>query len=356
MKYSFFFMLLLIGIMIAPVPASYGAGEGGGGGGIDVQLDYEDHDEYLDDDGDENISKDGFKEIDFESLDEPIIVKTGIWLNNVGKIDKESGVYELDFWYFMESDDINFLEVGPIPFSFVNVKSFKIENEFMDEHYWEGRVRGIFFNTLDFTDYPFEKIELNVEVEPDMPFHTGNAVFVFHHEISGIDENLNVVGWVLQEPKFEVIIHDYGGIWYPFSQFIATIPIERNVTGALLTTFLPVTLIAGLSLLIFYIPENYTPRIYLTAPLLLGLIFLHQGALGSLPTLSGMTIFDKVMVIIYAIMANSITSLAIQMKIHVSTTLDDKAKHVKIKNVNKIMLLGVPVIIAVLTGLMMFTS
>lgn len=118
-------------------------------------------------------------------------------------------------------------------------------------------------------------------------------------------------------------------------------------------TFLPVTVIAGISLLIFYIPENFTPRIYLTAPLLLALVFLHRGALAELPTLSHMTIFDKVMVIYYALLANSILSLAIQMRIHVNPDLSLEIKHKRINIVNKAMLYLVPVIIGVL-GIMLF--
>jgi hypothetical protein len=323
---------------------SFGTGEDTGGGG-EIHLDYEDKydEEHTIEDTHTVESK---KEMDFTSLETPVKYKIGIWLNNVGKIEKESGVYELDFWYFVESDDVNFLEVGVPSITFVNGKSIKSDTTFTDEHYHEERIRGTFFNKLDWKAYPFEQVDLNIEMEPDMPYHIENAVFTLDVNKTGIDEQVNVVGWEIRNPTFEIVEHNYED-WHSFSRFVATIHIERTVTGALLKTFLPATVIVGVSLLIFYIPENFTPRIYLTAPLLLALVFLHRGALSELPTLSYMTIFDKVIVIYYAIMANNIISLAIQMKFH---TLNKDP--ILIKKINRYMLLIVPGIVLALVVLL----
>jgi len=212
----------------------------------------------------------------------------------------------------------------------------------MEEHYYEVRVRGTFFNILDWSSYPFEKIELNVEIEPNSPYFIENTVLVVDEELIGIDDKVNVVGWELLEPVFEINTHEYEN-YGSFSRFIATVPIERSATGAVLKTIFPVLVITGISMLIFLIPENYSSRIYLTAPLLLAVVFLHQASLGQLPTLSYMTIFDKFMVIVYALFANSILALAIQMKLHIEYKDD-----AKVKKANKIMLYMVPIIIGIL--------
>ena len=348
-KSEYFLSVIFILLIISPATLAFGQGKEGGGGAT-AELDYENPDEAYEKDPGYEEDKPQFKEIDFESYDKPIEYTVALWLNNVGKIDKEAGVYELDFYYIVESEDVNFLEVGPPPVAFINSKTVKSDSAYTEEHYHEERIRGIFFNTLTFDEYPFEKLELTVEVEPDMPFHVDNAVFIVGEELSGIDPIVNVVGWELRDPTFEVVDHSYEN-WYDFSKFTTTIHIERSFTGALMKTFLPVTIIAGLSLLIFFIPENYTPRIYLTAPLLLALVFLHRGALGELPTLSHMTIFDKVMVIYYAIMANSIISLAIQMRIHILEKNQEK-----IKKVNKIMLMYVPILVSVLVLILFGTG
>jgi len=69
--------------------------------------------------------------------------------------------------------------------------------------------------------------------------------------------------------------------------------------------------------------------------------------LNYLPPLGYLTIFDKIMIIYYALFVNSILTLGIQMKIHV-THKDDQ----KIKRVNNIQIILVPVIIIV--GIILF--
>ena len=61
--------------------------------------------------------------------------------------------------------------------------------------------------------------------------------------------------------------------------------------------------------MIFWIPENFTPRIYLTAPLLLSLVYLHRATVGEIPSVGYMTMFDKIMTIYYVLFLNSLVSL-----------------------------------------------
>ena len=333
-------------IFSGSIPAVLAAGGDGGGGGSGVQLDYVVPDEAHSTEGNDYDTAELPPEtIDFDSLDGPIEYNVAMWLNNVGKIEKESGVYELDFWYIVSSDDVNFLEVGPPPVTFTNSKVTILESEYMEEHYYEVRVRGTFFNILDYSGYPFEKIELNVEIEPNSPYFVENTILIVDAELSGIDDVVNVVGWELNEPIFTTNVHEYEN-YGSFSRFVATIPIERSTEGAFLKTFFPILVITGISMLVFIIPENFSSRIYLTAPLLLALVFLHRASLGELPTLSYMTIFDKFMVINYAIFANSILALALQMRYHT------QQNHSRVKRINKIMLLISPILVAVLAGLL----
>ena len=88
----------------------------------------------------------------------------------------------------------------------------------------------------------------------------------------------------------------------------------------------------GLSLLIFWMPEIFTPRIYLTAPLLLSLVYLHRVVVGEIPTIGYLTLFDKIIIVCNVLFLNSILSLALQMRYNV-THKDD----MKIIKINKIM-------------------
>ena len=158
--FNFLFVLL---IFSGTIPIALAAGGDNGGGGDAVQLDYDAINEFEEEEL--SVTKNPQNFIDLESLDEPIEYRVAIWLNNVGKIEKESGVYELDFWYTISSDDVNFLEIGIPPVTFTNSKVTHLESDYMEEHYYEVRVRGTFFNVLDWSLFPFEKIELNVEID-----------------------------------------------------------------------------------------------------------------------------------------------------------------------------------------------
>ncbi len=127
-----------------------------------------------------------------------------------------------------------------------------------------------------------------------------------------------------------------------FSRYSAHYFVERSIIGSFVKNLFPVIMITGLSLLIFFIPENFTPRIYLTAPLLLSLVYLHQGVLKEIPPVGYLTIFDNVMLINYTLFINAIGSLALQMRVHVTTK-----NPTTIKKINSTMRYFIPIIIGV---------
>jgi len=198
---------------------------------------------------------------------------------------------------------------------------------------------------MDFRNFPFEKIMLKIAVEPSIPQNINMIRFSSDEFSSVIDDSANIPGWNILKPEFSIVEHKYDDDTY--SRFIVEYAVERLFLGTALSTLLPITIITGISLIIFFIPENFTPRIYLTAPLLLALVYLHTSNLDYLPPLGYLTVFDKIMIIYYALFVNSILTLGIQMKIHV-THNDDQ----RIKQVNNIQIILVPIII--LVGIILF--
>ena len=273
---------------------------------------------------------------------EDIEIPVGITLTRIGEIDREVGSYEADFWFWMEIFDENSpvdFTKNPPAFDFINAREVKLDAESVEPHFYEVRVRGTFFNEMDFTLYPFEKLNLLIEVEPQLPNDISKWKFVLD-PTSEIDVTAKVPGWNTGAFELTAVEHSYDAD-ETYSRFTANFIVERSVIGSLVKSILPVSLITGLSLLIFFIPENYTPRIYLTAPLLLSLVYLHQGALDEIPPVGYMTIFDKIMVINFALFVNAIVSLAIQMKFH------SEHKEILVKKVNSTMRLFIPIIIAI---------
>ena len=272
---------------------------------------------------------------------------SGILLTRIGEIDREVGSYEADFWLWVEvheEDDPTDFTVNPPAFNFINGRHIEFDSESIEPKYWEVKVRGEFFNEMDFRKFPFETLDLRIEIEPETKERTIDKVRFVLDPVAGIDKTAKVPGWETGEFKLAVSDYHYDDdpdSEYVWSRYAADFFVERSTVGSLVKNVLPVSLITGLSLLIFFIPENYTPRIYLTAPLLLSLVYLHQGALHEIPPVGYMTIFDKIMVINFSLFVNAILSLAIQMKLHT------EGKTVLVKKMNNVMRLFIPIIIAI---------
>ena len=275
--------------------------------------------------------------------DAPSKYEAGIHLLGIGEIDKSEGTYELDFWFWVnvpeEDDPVDFTVTKP-EFDFVNAKKVELKSEVTESHYYETRVQGTFRNAMDFRDFPFEKLNLQVTVEPTAPSTTENVIFVLDPE-STIDSSVAVPGFEVEMFKIKTEEFTYTDDEV-YDRFVANFAVERSFAGTLFKNLFPITLIAGLSLMIFWIPENFTPRIYLTAPLLLSLVYLHRATVGEIPSVGYMTLFDKIMTIYYVLFLNSLVSLGIQMRYHV-THKDDA----KVKRINRIMRYFIPVIIGV---------
>jgi len=277
---------------------------------------------------------------------------TGIKLIRVDKLDNEQGAYEMVFLHWVrineEGDPTNFVEEKPF-FNYINADHIVIESEHAETHYFEQKVIGHFHGPMDFTNFPFEQVSLQIVFEPQIHYDVNKVNFVLDPK-SSIDPLATVPGFSLGEFFLEKTEHlndgVEGGI---YSRVMASFTVERSNVGSFLTIILPATMITALAMLTFYIPSNYTPRIYLTAPLLLALVYLHRTVLSEIPTVSYATMFDKIMVIDYSIFVIAITSLAIQMRYN-TLYKDDETE----KRINRIMFLLVPVVVVIEIGLLWF--
>ena len=276
----------------------------------------------------------------------PVNFDVAILLINVGEINKYRGTYELDFWYTIISEDIDFTEIPPPKIDFTNGRIDEASSTYVEEHYFEERVRGTFYGSMDFRNFPFEKIILDVELEPVRPWTVSQGVFHVDPD-SGVDITANVPGWEMGEPDFRIEEHTYEEDEETYSRYVGTFVVERSPLGSFMKTIFPVTIITVISLISFWIPENFSARIYLTTPTLLALVFLHMSNLEQLPPLGYLTIFDKIMVPFYALFLANIVTIGMQMRLYHYKQVE-KAIHF-----NKIMRYLIPVIIIGLFGMLL---
>ncbi len=266
----------------------------------------------------------------------PSVYHAGIIFTNLGDIDEKHGKYWMDFIIYIESDEIDFTEEPPL-LSFVNGRDLIFSDELIEPDYYEVRVKGEFFSEFDYRAFPFETILLKVEIEPKIPYDADRVIFKTKDE-SPIDPTALVHGWTFVGSEITDKIHTYPD-GFQFSRLIANIEVSHKPIGVALSTILPVTIITAIALFVFFIPHNFTPRIYLTAPLILAVVYWHQSHLLHLPMLGYMTFFDKLILIYYALILNGILCISLQMrsyKIHV----DD----FKIRKINRRHAILMPII------------
>lgn len=264
----------------------------------------------------------------------------GVYLVNIGKIDIQTGSYDLDFYVWFASSDprTDFTAERP-RYDFTNALRFTAEPVRVEPDYYEARVRGTFIKNMDFRNYPFDKQEVTVEVEGFEPVE--QLVFAPDEQASGFDRLVNVPGWNLGGSRSEVTVHEYPDSTY--SRYVFTFVIERAALSSFLKTIFPVLIITTIAMLAFWMsPTNFAPRIGLAASTLLAAVAAHLNAANQLPPIGYLTLIDKVMIIVYALFLNNLLSMVMQMRL-----VDHKKEQDAIK-VNARMRRLMPVIIGVI--------
>lgn len=233
-------------------------------------------------------------------------------LKSIGEIDKQIGTYELDFWFSMYSEGRDLLNEPPPEIDFINGRNIDFSSQYLGSNIFEERVQGTFVGEMDFHDFPFEKIKLQIQLEPATPMTTEHVILSID-PASGIDETANVPGWFISEPTFTVVENDYnnGDI---YSRYIAEYVVERSPIGIFLKIILPVLIVVGISFVAYIIPRNYEVVAALALLPLVAVVFLHINALNELPPLGYLTIFDKIMIISYAMIANNVICTGRQVR------------------------------------------
>jgi len=234
---------------------------------------------------------------------EPIIYNVGVDLISVGVIDRESGSSDLIFWLTIVSDDIDFTK-NPPPDDWDLTNGYIIDKtgQNIDPHFYKVKIRGSFFNDFDFKNYPYDKIDLDIHIEPYFPLTADKVVFRVNEEYSVINpDTVSVPGWTMGEPTFAAYTTTYP--WGDFTHFEAHFPIETSPVDVFIKKLLPPVILGVFGFGTFFMSAHILQnRIAMTATCLVGALFFHAVfLLGELPSISYLTLADKVMISIYTI-------------------------------------------------------
>ncbi|MGQ0605874.1 MAG: hypothetical protein ACT4OD_02830 [Candidatus Nitrosotenuis sp.] len=236
--------------------------------------------------------------------DAPVTYDVGIQLENIGFINRQSGSYDLIFWVTLRSDEIDFTKNPPPEyFDFTNGYVDEISGISTEPHFHKFKVRGVFYNAINFRNYPFENIDLAIHMEPYYPNTEDKLVFTVNERYSGMSdsETISVPGWDIGTPFFIANSEKYP--WGNFANFEAHYPVGTTAFSAFMKKLFPIVVLMGFSFASFALsPKNLAERLGMISAALLSSVFFHTGfLLSELPPLGYMTLADKIMVVAYGL-------------------------------------------------------
>lgn len=246
----------------------------------------------------------------YAESDSPDEFSIGLSLVGIGEIDKKTGTAELDFWYSVSAEDPT---VSSMPeMDFLNGRTISIQSEFETASIVEKRVFGTFISEMDFRNFPFEEIRLRVVLEPKTQWDSSKVKLLVNPS-SGVDKYAIIPGWYISDVRFDIEESQYGAA-NSYEQFVAEFTIQRSMIGSFLKIMMPIIIVLGISFVAYMIPKNYDIVTELALLPLLALVFFHIETSNQLPPLGYLTLFDKLMLVSYALIANNVISTGRQVR------------------------------------------
>lgn len=250
-----------------------------------------------------------------EKFVEPIDYEFGTLLIDVGEIDLNTGSYDVTFWLSIKTENGNFTEYMP-QLDFVNGHIPDRSNLYISDTWYNEKIHGKFFSDMDFQTYPFTQIDLDILIE----FSQTNdelATFQVDPVLSYAYEKHNIAGWSIIESNFSTTHQEYFELGsYP--RYVASYTIETPFLSSFLVGILPILVIGALACVtLFYEPsKGFGQKGEVVATLIIAIIFYQVfGQLNQLPSLEYLTLQDKLIAVVYAILLYSIAGTFVQMKL-----------------------------------------
>jgi len=181
-------------------------------------------------------------------------------------------------------------------------------------------VDGKFYTDMDFTKFPFEKLDLNILVEPLYNYtndgDSRNDIIQLHMwPFSGVATGAPSPGYEIVSYNITVGDNQYD-VGDTYSRYDINFKVQRNILDSFLKFIFPVLVMVSLAFAtLIYPSEQYMTKISLNALFLLGILLFVQSVQQKIPNIGEMTVFDYVVIISYAIIVVTIATPTIKWKI-----------------------------------------
>ena len=256
-----------------------------------------------------------------QSPSEPIICKTGIYIQTIQSHQQEEVFDVLFYWWFrVDSVDpkIDYADIADI--EFVNADTDigidkKKEDLSKGFYYVTGRCKATIPYKANYANFPFDTQMLEISIENknkniDSILYVPEDKGPFMNEVKQNNiEILNGDQYLISQMKCENSVYTYktnfgdpevkGNEQYSRISFI--VDLHRNPAGILQKLALPLLVVLILAYLVFYIPDyEIGTASALTVTALLAAIAFQWTLNDSLPKVSYMTIVDKIFYLVYS--------------------------------------------------------
>jgi hypothetical protein len=250
----------------------------------------------------------GFQPPSAADLQGKEIVRVGVYILSVGNLDTKTGTYVIDFFLNFKCETA---ECNPDDFDIMNAASRQSDPQTTEEdlaageHYY--RIRANLQTNLNLREFPFDQHTLAIELE-DKNKTRDQYIFIADPELSGIDSEVYVAGWLLapyilgEDKSHEYAIYDES-----YSRVKFAIRIFHPWHTSFMKGLFAAIVIVGAGMLSFLLKENEArDRITLTSSTLASAIFYHMTLTASVPPVGYLTYADRFMILNYIFIATQL--------------------------------------------------
>jgi len=269
----------------------------------------------------------------------PQVVKVGVSLTNLGKLDLATGTYNVEFFLTFTcpagvtdcSTDFA-LDSGVITKSEIAEKApgrtvFRVKADMTED--------------LDLSEYPLDEHELTISFTHPTEDAT-KLVYAVDKDNTSVGDSVKLAGFDIVDSGGNVETKKFDGVDENFSVYSFHITARRVRLSSYLKGFLPpffIVLVSCLGLVLR--AKSITNRLTMGTAGLLSAVMFHISSTSALPPLGYLTRADKFMLVTYVILvANLLFCVLMLMK-------DDKKDEAGTEKMYKTALIGVPVLAVV---------
>jgi hypothetical protein len=229
----------------------------------------------------------------------PAIVKVGFLFSHIADYDIKEGTFKAEFYLSYTSDRT----MPPMDPDFTNGKVDEKEVVADTPTFKLYHFRGEFESLPDLRNYPFDRQELEIEIEDNQ--NGGDQIkLVADLDYTHLDAGFQMPGWLVEDYTARVLDRRYpprfanDDLYYGRYHFI--LGVRRFATSAVFSVFVPAFVIVFISLLGLWFPrEELEVRSNASAPMLAAAVIFHFTLNQSLPATPYLTRADKLMMGVY---------------------------------------------------------